>query len=428
MPSVDDCIFHPELRKIRDQTVSDVETLRSLLETYYKSASCSFAQGEQQYVGDALNYLLQNLPNSENGMATLVTQKVCQKCTGENPKTIEETTSGCIITLPRQDTIEKMLHQKSEGTLEYTCCQPANEKEIPITETCTITEAKDFLTILAKRDPAQPETQQDIYPSEKILINGKRYQIRSVITHYGNTLNSGHYNTAVFNQNRWFMVNDFDTISEFKCGNRYPKKGLFFIYEIMEDTDPDPLVVKDITYLPPLVNESNKGKKARIPHEIVNKETIKENIRTMLNIHSNGLNELNHGRTNSINLTPDNPALVHGLKMFEKLKKTYIRGKPCKICQESWFGLHVNQQNGMCSRCERLAKQQKYTFGKGNSMVPSEIPDCLSDLTYIEQCAIKIANPFFSVYCRRGGKTGMVGHTITYERDVQGLATILPRY
>ena len=418
------------MAKIQDNVIQDVEDLRCLLETYHSTPVMTFAPNQQQYVYDALDFLLGHIPNSDRGSATFKKESICQLCLNSK----EETTDGIVTCLPPQATVEAMLSQQSDGILipsdtKKTCCQEPGSKvkEIPVKEFLKVSKAKDYLTILASRDPAHPQ-QMETYPTEMLVIDGKRYQIRSVITHHGISHNSGHYTTAVFNQNRWFMVDDFNPLREFKHPDPWPKTGLLYVYEKLEDTDPDPLVVKNIEFLPPLVRESRKGQAANAKvANIVNKETIQSNIRRMGEIHLNGMNMVNQNQSNKVNLTPHNPALVHGLKMFEKLED-YNRSKPCIICQESWFNFSINEQNGMCSRCERLAKDGKYTFGKGNSMVPSEIPDCIVGLTYIEQCTIKKANPFFNVYCRKGGKTGMVGHTITYERDLQGLATILPRY
>ena len=60
-------------------------------------------------------------------------------------------------------------------------------------------------------------------------------------------------------------------------------------------------------------------------------------------------------------------------------------------------------------------------------MIPGEIPECLKKLTYVEECCIKLAQPVSHIYCRKGGKTGMVGHTISFERNVQSIADVLPR-
>ena len=65
----------------------------------------------------------------------------------------------------------------------------------------------------------------------------------------------------------------------------------------------------------------------------------------------------------------------------------------------------LGPQTKLCNRCNRDKNNDRYvykTFSKDNLMVPSEIPEELKDLTYIEQSCIKIACPLVHIYSRKG--------------------------
>ena len=307
---------------------------------------------------------------------------------------------------------------------------------IPTKQVNKIQDTRDFFAFACARNPLAP---RETYPTEVLTIDGHQYVIRATVNHIGfGSLKTGHYTCCVFSNNRWYEVNDWRSIRELKGNNdRWPKHGTIYFYEKLGDNEPAPLPLNDTQYLPPAVQQydkqptttSTKTTMAKPQTAVVHEEVDLENVLEQLkDIHRKGIDNLNVGMSNVYsNLTPDNPALKQGLVMMENLKEDFQRSDPCVICNESWFtNFTINETNGTCGRCEGLAKKNLYTFGHENDMVPGPIPPCMKDLTYVEECAIKMAQPCMNVYCRKGGKTGLVGHTITYEQRVQDLVNELP--
>ena len=303
---------------------------------------------------------------------------------------------------------------------------------IPTIQVNKIQDPQQFLIFAATRNPLDPK---ETYPTEVLTIDGQQYVIRSIVVHEGHDPRDGHYKSFVFSNNRWYEVNDFCRIKELQGEKPWPKLGTIYFYEKLGENEPVPIPVEEANYLPPAVQEyvkqpttsttstTTKNKNA-VVHQDVDLENVLEQLKE---IHRQGIDKLNVGESNVSNLTPENPVLQQGLLMLENFKKDFQRTDPCVMCNESWFtNFTVNEKNGMCNRCEGLAKKNLSTFGEANQMVPGPVPQCIKDLTYVELCAIKMAQPCMNVYCRKGGKTGLVGHTITYEQKVQELAKELP--
>merc|ERR1711860_47020 len=65
-------------------------------------------------------------------------------------------------------------------------------------------------------------------------------------------------------------------------------------------------------------------------------------------------------------------------------------------------------------------------FSEENDMIPGPIPECLEQLTNIEESSIKMIKPCLNVYRRKGGSYGFSGHCISFAQDVNEFATVLP--
>ena len=101
----------------------------------------------------------------------------------------------------------------------------------------------------------------------------------------------------------------------------------------------------------------------------------------------------------------------------------------CIVCHEAW---PINRNTGnteqyTCTRCKRDKFIPK-KFSLGNSMIPTNVPTELEDLTQVEEMLIAKALPVMSVYVKPGGQRAYSGHCINFPQDVKQLAKILPRY
>ena len=127
---------------------------------------------------------------------------------------------------------------------------------------------------------------------------------------------------------------------------------------------------------------------------------VLENIKKMKEIRADGLRRMNTGLSNNHNLI-GNPLLDAGVAFEEKLKNVFKNpANKCVICHESDYGLYVGRHTKKCKRCAREfnAKFTVLTYSMENRMIPGDIPPCLADLTYIEQCSIKLACPLLHIY------------------------------
>ena len=473
--------------RVRDGDVHDAISIRNNLFAFYADSfgpELRFVAGEQECASEATERLLQHITKVDGNY--VYRNEV--KCS--NPKCKNKDISGfnqppgLIDALVPKGTVEEMINSKTEvldPDYVHVCqvteeeirnelarldnsehseisrgvpyCPTASKENlyesliakykaldengiklqrigtaIPTIQVAKIEEAGDYLVFTAVRDPQVKKV--ETYPTEVLTINGQRYVIRATVDLEGKSPKEGHYTASVFSNNRWYEVNDYRTIqlwSKKDPKRPWPKTSTIYFYEKMGANEQLPIPVTDADFLPPVVNDPNR-KSAAVTARLVDEDLDLENaLEEMKDIHRRGIDNLNVERSNVSNLTPDNPALKQGLVMTENLKNEYQRPDPCNICNESWFtNFKVNPKNGMCGRCEGLAKKNLYTFGDRNAMVPGPIPQCLKDLTYVEECAIKLAQPVMNLYCRKGGKTGLVGNTITYEQKIQDLVNELP--
>ena len=122
----------------------------------------------------------------------------------------------------------------------------------------------------------------------------------------------------------------------------------------------------------------------------------------------------------------DNPIYEAGFRFKEEIEKLEL--VTCTICHEKWF----HKLTPKTKKCERCAKEKKVdsiplTFSDENNMNPGQQPPELKNLTVIEAAAISIIIPVTKIYNHRGGGSTLRGHSISYEQDIEGFATELPR-
>jgi len=110
------------------------------------------------------------------------------------------------------------------------------------------------------------------------------------------------------------------------------------------------------------------------------------------------------------------------MKDFHEHLLKYIISQ-CEVCQEAWPALSKYK---ICNRCKRDKSFPK-KFSYANDMIPSQVPNELSDLSQAEEMLIARALPFMNIYCKpEGGQRAYKGHVITFPTDIQIVANILP--
>ena len=405
-----------DLVKIRDRQLQNTENLRENLFTFYGHVGIEgvqeavFVKGDQNAATEALVHLLDNLGDQNNQIGNFKVQ-ITRKCNDCQTIISDQTTEGIMHDFTPKPSTEQMVKFTRQEQIQDLNCAGCNKSDIRVTEETKLTEAKEFFVFTGEHGAGHEQVQT--YPTEVLTINGQDYIIRGVINHHGVDRKSGHYTCSIFSQNRWFLVDDFH-ISEMKGSNPYPTSGLVYFYEKRGENEPVPFPVKDAAFLPPQLRTTRRAKSAPKPKQFTDlgdpENDVEENIRIMREIRKTGIDNLNNDVSNKSNLTTQNPALKHGVRLFQRLKDEYVRSDPCLVCKNSWFNFHVSEKSNMCHRCENLAKKGLYTWGEANGMVPGTIPECLKILTYVEECAIKLAQPVSHIYCRRGGKTSNVFH------------------
>ena len=92
-----------------------------------------------------------------------------------------------------------------------------------------------------------------------------------------------------------------------------------------------------------------------------------------------------------------------------------------KICKNQDYDLEIMPRKKMCHSCNaeslKLEKLDPHSakigmFSEENGMNPTPMPPCISRLSRLELEAIRMISPQTSIYCRKGGKLGHVGHVI----------------
>ena len=147
----------------------------------------------------------------------------------------------------------------------------------------------------------------------------------------------------------------------------------------------------------PGTEEGVKKKKPR-KNARPTEEEIKANIEKLKAIHRRGIDELNVGGSNITDLCMDNPVVKLGKTFEEKMKEKFQEPKTCVTCKAAAYDLTIGPQTKMCDRCARESRDIKKkdpergfcTFSETNFMIPSAIPEELQDLSFAEECAIKV--------------------------------------
>ena len=98
----------------------------------------------------------------------------------------------------------------------------------------------------------------------------------------------------------------------------------------------------------------------------------------------------------------------------------------CTTCHEMWPSRYKTCKHMYeCKRCT-CDKSTPKKYSQANNMNPGSVPECLQDLTQIEEMLIARASPIMYIYKKQGGQRGYKGHVLNLSQDVQSLLDKLP--
>lgn len=397
-----------KLMTLFDQKSRSTAALRSCLPQH------TFSPGQQNDPHEAWLFLLLKLPILSAN--SLVTFKKTLTCAGCLRSTVTFEKVPCPSLQCRSDTEEMLLFETTEGMEHPRMCLHCKENE-QMTEDIIISEASQLLCFVANR-----YENQAIVVSKNIELGGRRYKVRAVVTHIGENRHSGHYITDIFHQNQWWTVND----ARIYKATVEPSGGYLFFYEAVDE----PMETGQQQEEMPTTTRSRAkktNKKAKTQRAVDAKVQQEQNVAAMKAIRREGIQNLNNKKSNSSDIRSDNPAIMGGVDMDQDLDDNYVMSEPCIVCNAAWFKKDIGPITKKCTKCAGERNLEIPTYGRLNHMVPGPQPDCLRNLTYIEECCIKKATPLLHLYCRKGGLTGTHGNVITFEQDLSVLVTILPR-
>ena len=94
----------------------------------------------------------------------------------------------------------------------------------------------------------------------------------------------------------------------------------------------------------------------------------------------------------------------------------------CELCHEAWPTMKVRVRNNLhvCDRCHRHKSIPKL-FSSQNNAVPGPVPECLSQLSVVEEMLIPQIAPMMQTYELPFGKNGYRGHVLNLSQDIQSL-------
>ena len=103
------------------------------------------------------------------------------------------------------------------------------------------------------------------------------------------------------------------------------------------------------------------------------------------------------------------------------------RQMQCTVCSEIWPSRDKSsKQLYECIRCSRDKNVVK-KFSTANDMHPGPVPECLQNLTQVEEMLIARVSPIMYIYRKHGGQRGYKGHVLNLTQDIQSLLDKLPQ-
>ena len=119
------------------------------------------------------------------------------------------------------------------------------------------------------------------------------------------------------------------------------------------------------------------------------------------------------------------PWVKAAMKTFHTKQKVW-QNKLCSICHELWpTRTSLSEQPYVCTRCKRDKKDPKL-YSADNDMHPGNVPQCLQNLSQVEEMLISRACPIMTIYRKHGGQRGYKGHVVNLPQNIQGFLDSLP--
>ena len=115
--------------------------------------------------------------------------------------------------------------------------------------------------------------------------------------------------------------------------------------------------------------------------------------------------------------------LASGKNWYEYLLK--LSWKECKVCFEKNV-FSENWTHDTCSKCKSSIARRKL-YESRNDLLPSKTPDCLANLTPVEESAISIVAVLVNIFKVGNTSTSMRGHSVAVQQDLGDFVDKLPR-
>jgi len=205
-----------------------------------------------------------------------------------------------------------------------------------------------------------------ILPSEQINYNSEKlsaiYKLKGILTHHGNSVNAGHYETDISVHQGWKKSND-QSVTNISLPSKF---GYIFQYQLdqlpqmeanINATNNNVLNTNSINDKgnKPTKKRVNKSKKPDPFNQNDNKEKSINRYKTKKDKQIEDMNQLEQKRAEMLNkvkehksfecLFENNPIITNGVEFREELNNWQMSEK-CKICQESWFDQKMCPQLG----------------------------------------------------------------------------------
>ena len=422
------------------ESVGNVESLKAMV----ASINEDFATNQQQDSQEFLMNLLSLMPLVETVTSVeIATLSVCQLCQAfaEGSYTNNQVQFGL-----RADTSLSALLDSFSDTEDFVRkCNSCGEQGMH-TKSETVIQAPKLLIVHAKRY-TEDSLQVCVFPTMRVRFGGTTFSLRSVVQHEGGSLMSGHYVAYIPFQDDWILCDD----SRLSTVSSVPMRGyIFFLVSEKENchgfsklpsrpeemskpgkrrilVDPLQHSTQNVDLAKTTANRDRKRKSSSEDQSLKSQRIGKLAKKTFVGPEKNGHMEeptvmreqlkqsrmlhqqsLRDGESRFDSLLANSPIILAGMKIHKELAEMDF-GPRCKICHERWFGVTVGPRTGCCRRCARERSNPFPTFSKQNLMVPSAVPECLSQLTLIEECSIRLIAPILYIYRRQGGSTGLRG-------------------
>ena len=228
---VGDNPVHKCLNDLETMTQTDTEELRKLLESQIDGYGGGYAAGQQQDARDPVLDILATVPSGER--ETILNEKFTCTSTGCDQVSENDTKQPAIFSVIKSSTEDMLANFTTEVVKHCPKCGEncthrvdSQRKSGPDTKVLILRAQRDVDPLIKDNRP--------IRVNQTVHLGNDTYEIRSVVTHIGANLGSGHYVCHFYSRRYgWQMMND-DKLHPAKS----PKHGYIFFYEKLDKYSP----------------------------------------------------------------------------------------------------------------------------------------------------------------------------------------------